>query len=166
MCVWKKIQQTANKTSMIKGSEFSYEIEGKTSPVRFGNGDNIAFIFSTGTSSGLSNSKSDSMMRANGINPNTFNGFGGDPSSMITLYKLDIDGGNRKIYLQKIGGYFGKHKNQTSDKYTFSLKKIHDGYWELLVDKPLPKGEYAFSMMGMGMQDMDGSHTVFAFGID
>ena len=138
----------------------------KSSPVRFGNGDNISFIYSTATSSGSSNSQSDSMMRANGIDPNTFNGFGGDPSSMITLYKLDIDGGNRKIYLQKIGGYFGKHKNQTSDKCTFSLKKIHDGYWELLVDKPLPKGEYAFSMMGMGMQDMDGSHTVFAFGID
>ncbi|MBS1655158.1 MAG: hypothetical protein JSU05_09955 [Bacteroidetes bacterium] len=151
---------------MLKGSEYSYEIEGKSSPVRFSNGDHISCIYSTATSSGSSNSKSDSTMRANGIDPNSFNGFGGDPSSMITLYKLDIDGANRKIYFQKVGGYFGKHKNQTSDKYTFSLKKIHDGYWELIVDKSLPKGEYAFSMMGMGMQDMDGSHTVFAFGID
>ena len=73
---------------------------------------------------------------------------------------------SRKIYLQKSGGYLGSHKNQTSDKYTFSLKKIHDGYWELVVDKPLPKGEYAFSMMGMGSADTTASHTVYAFGID
>jgi hypothetical protein len=46
------------------------------------------------------------------------------------------------------------------------LKKIKDGYWELIIDKPLPSGEYAFSMMGMGMADANGSHTVFAFGID
>ena len=153
-----------NKVSMIKGSEFGYEIEGKSSPVRFANGSNISFIYTTATSSS-SNSRSDSMMRANGMDPNAMAGFGTDPGNMITLYKLNLDGGSRKIYMQKTGGYFGSHKNQTSEKYTFSLKKIHDGYWELVVDKPLPKGEYAFSMTGMGM-DMSGSHTVFAFGID
>jgi hypothetical protein len=152
------------KTSVIKGSEYSYEIEGKSSPVRFSNGTNISFIFSTGAS-GASNSKADSMMKANGMDPNSFSGFT-NPSNMITLYKVNVDGGNRKIYLQKSGGYFGNHKNQSSDKYTFSLKKIRDGYWELVIDKPLPKGEYAFSMMGMGMQDMNGSQTVFAFGVD
>lgn len=69
--------------------------------------------------------------------------------------------------MQKTGGYFSSHKNQTSDKYTFSLKKIREGYWVLVVDKPLPKGEYAFSMMGMmSGADMTGAHTVFAFGID
>lgn len=93
-------------------------------------------------------------------------GFGNDPSSTITLYKLNLDGGSRKIYLQKSGGYFGNHKNQTSDKYTFSLKKIRDGYWELVIDKPLPKGEYAFSMMGMDGAEMGGSHTVYAFGVE
>lgn len=153
-----------NKVSVIKGSEYGYEIEGKSSSVRFGNGSNISFIYTTGASSS-SSSKSDSMMRANGMDPNSFMGFGNDPSSMITLYKLNLDGSSRKIYLQKGGGYFGGHRNQTSDKYTFSLKKIRNGYWELVIDKPLPKGEYAFSMMGMGM-DMSGAHTVFAFGID
>jgi len=153
-----------NKVSILKGSEFGYEIEGKSSPVRFLNGSNISFIYTTTTSSS-SNSKSDSTMRANGMDPNAMMSFGNDPGSMITLYKLNPDGGSRKIYMQKQGGYFGNHKNQTSDKYTFSLKKIRDGYWELVVDKPLPKGEYAFSMTGMGM-DMSGDHTVFAFGID
>jgi hypothetical protein len=35
-----------------------------------------------------------------------------------------------------------------------------------VIDKPLPKGEYAFTMMGMGMQAMDGGVTLFAFGVD
>jgi len=46
------------------------------------------------------------------------------------------------------------------------VKKIREGYWELVIDKTLPKGEYAFSMMGMGMGNMDGSTTLFSFGID
>ena len=39
-----------------------------------------------------------------------------------------------------------------------------DGYWELLVDKSLPKGEYAFTIMSM--MSMDGAVTIFAFGIN
>jgi hypothetical protein len=152
------------KVNMIKGSEYGYEIEGKTSRVRVAGGTNISFVYTTTNTS--SNSRSDSMMKANGMDPSALAGFGNDPSSTITLYKLNVDGGARKIYLQKSGGYFGSHKNQTSDKYTFSLKKIHDGYWELVIDKPLPKGEYAFSIMGMGSADMMGSHTVYAFGVD
>jgi hypothetical protein len=54
---------------------------------------------------------------------------------------------------------------QSSEKYTFSARKIKEGYWELVVDKPLPKGEYAFTMMGMGT-GMDGSTVIFAFGVD
>lgn len=164
----KNSAKQVQKTNMIKGSEFGYEIEGKSSSVRFSNGSNLSFIFSTGSSSGSSNSKSDSVMRANGMDPNTFSGFGStDPSTAITLYKLNIDGDSRKIYLQKTGGAlpFSSHKNQSSDKYTFSVKKIRDGYWELIVDKTLPKGEYAFSMMGTGMSAMN-SQTVFGFAID
>jgi hypothetical protein len=158
-----------NKVNVIKGAEFGYAFDGKTSPVRFSDGSNLSFVFSNGaSSSSSSNSKSDSTMRANGVDPNMFGGMtGGDPSSMISLYKLNIDGDSRKIYMQKSGGYFSSHKNQSSDKYTFSLKKIREGYWVLVVDKPLPKGEYAFSMMGgMSSADMSGAHVVFAFGID
>jgi len=156
------------KTNMIKGSEFGYEIDGKSAAVRFSTGSNLSFIFSNGSSSGSTNSKSDSVMRANGVDPNAFAGFGNsDPSSSITLYKLNIDGDSRKIYLQKTGGAlpFSSHKNQSSDKYTFSVKKIRDGYWELIVDKTLPNGEYAFAITGMGGMSMT-SQTVFAFGID
>ena len=159
------------KVNMITGAEYGYEIEGKSSPVRFSNGSNLSFIFSNGassSSSSSSNSKSDSVMRANGIDPGSMSSmFGGDPSTMIILYKVNVDKDTRKIYLQKSGGYFASKKNQSSDKYTFSLKKIRDGYWELVVDKPLPKGEYVFSMTGMmGGADVTGTQTVFAFGID
>jgi hypothetical protein len=60
---------------------------------------------------------------------------------------------------------FGSHKIQSSDKYTFSARKIRDGYWELVIDKPLPKGEYAFTATGMGMDVMNGT-VLFAFGVD
>src|SRR5215467_5702961 len=80
-----------NKVNVIKGSEFGYVIDGKSSPVRFPSGNNISFIFSNG-SSNASNPRSDSVMKANGIDPNTFSGMSGDLSSQITLYKLNIDG--------------------------------------------------------------------------
>jgi hypothetical protein len=75
--------------------------------------------------------------------------------------------GVRKVLLQKAPGMnpFGSHKLQSSEKYSFSARKIKEGYWELVVDKPLPKGEYAFTMMGMGMDAMGGT-TLFAFGVD
>jgi hypothetical protein len=91
-----------------------------------------------------------------------------DPSQKLTLYKLESGKGIRKVLLQKAPGMnpFGSHKLQSSDKYTFSARKIKDGYWELVIDKPLTKGEYAFTMMNMGMGAMDGSTLIFAFGVD
>jgi hypothetical protein len=154
------------KANMIK-AEYSYTIEGKTSTVRFAGGKNFSFVFST--AAGSSNASSDSAMRANGMDPNMMTGATGDPSNMINLYKLDVDKEERKIYLMKSGGAFsfGKKANQSSNKYSFSVKKIRDGYWELVVDKALPKGEYAFSIMGMtGSDYMSDSQTVFAFAID
>jgi len=106
-------------------------------------------------------------MRANGVDPSMMSRMD-DPSQKLTLYKMESAKGVRKVLLQKAPGMnpFGSHKLQSSDKYTFSAKKIKDGYWELVVDKPLPKGEYAFTMMGMGMDAMGGGTTLFAFGVD
>ena len=91
-----------------------------------------------------------------------------DPSKTITLYKTESEKGKRKIYMMKSGGAmpFASKKPKSSDKYTFSVRKIREGYWELVIDKTLPNGEYAFSMMGMGMGNMDGSTTLFAFAIE
>src|ERR1043166_1298280 len=84
------------KTNVISGSEVAYSIDGGKSPERLGSGNNVSFIVSSG-SSGSSSSKSspasDSMMKANGMDPSMFNGFGGpsDPSQKFTLYKMEAE---------------------------------------------------------------------------
>ncbi len=161
------------KTKMggLGGSENGYTMDGGKSTVRLSRGSNLSFVISTGASVKTSSSQSDSMMKANGMDPSMMQGMMGsmnDPTSSIILYKVESEKGKRKILMQKAGGAspFASKKLQSSDKYTFSVKKIRDGYSELVIDKPLPKGEYAFSMMSMGMGNMDGGTTLFAFGID
>jgi hypothetical protein len=156
----------------FKGSEVSYSLDGTRSPVRLAGGKNLSFVISTGSSGSSSGmtSKSDSAMTANGVDPNILSGIMSqmnDPSKSFTLYEVDISKGERKIILQKTPGInpFGKHQIQSSDKYTFSAKKIKDGYWEFIIDKSLPKGEYAFFMTSMGMGGM-GDAIIFAFGVD
>lgn len=161
-----------SKTKMggFGGSESGYTWDGTKSTVRLTNGNNLSFVFSTGASASSSSSQ-DSMMRANGMDPSMMQqGMSSmtDPTNMISLYKAESDKGKRKILMMKSPGAspFGSKKMQSSDKFTFSVKKIREGYWELVIDKPLTKGEYAFTLMGMGMANMDGSTSLFAFGID
>jgi hypothetical protein len=168
--------ETKTKMGGMGGSESSYILEGEKSTVRLSNYKNLSFVFSTGASSKSSSSSKerDSMMLANGMDPSAMQGMGdmggmNDPASNIVLYKLETANSKRKVMLQKNPGMspFGSKKQKSSDKYTFSVKKIKDGYWELVIDKTLPHGEYAFTMMGgMGMGSMDGSVTLFAFGIN
>jgi hypothetical protein len=158
------------KANAISGSESGYSIDGSKSSVRLSTGNNVSFVFSSGSSgssSTTSSAKSDSIMRANGMDPAMMSGMD-DLSKKLTLYKVESGKGVRKVLLQKAPGMnpFGSHKLQSSEKYTFSVRKVKEGYWELVVDKPLPKGEYAFTMMSMGMSGMDGSTVIFAFGVD
>ncbi|HEV8084501.1 MAG TPA: hypothetical protein VGP55_14940 [Chitinophagaceae bacterium] len=69
--------------------------------------------------------------------------------------------------MQKSGGAipFAGKKTKSSDKYTFSVKKIKEDYWELAIDKSLEKGEYAFTI-NQSMGSMDEGITIFAFGIE
>ena len=161
-----------SKTKMggMGGYEMGYVLDGEKSTVRLNKAPDLSFVLSTGASARASSPQQDSIMRANGMDPSMMNGMGdmngmSDPTNMITLYKAESAKGKRKMLMQKAGGFGGK-KSQSSDKYTFSVKKIREGYWELVIDKPLPRGEYAFNMMGMGAGNMDGSTTLFAFGID
>ena len=162
-----------SKTKMggMGGSESGYILDGEKSIVRLKTGSSLSFIISKGGGRASSSPQADSMMKANGIDPASMGDMMGgmnDPASTITLYKAESSKGKRKILMMKAPGMspFGSKKMQSSDKYTFSVKKVRDGYWELVIDKTLPKGEYAFSMMGMGVGNMDGSTTLFAFGID
>jgi len=159
--------ENKTKAGGFGGYEMGYVLDGEKSTVRLNRSPDLSFVFSNGASVKTSSPERDSMMRANGMDPSMMSGMGGgmdDPASTITLYKAESAKSKRKIFMQKAGGAFGGKKSQSSDKYTFSVKKIREGYWELVIDKPLPRGEYAFSMMGMG--NMDGSTTLFAFAID
>jgi len=159
---------TKVKAAGFGGAENGYQIDGEKSPVRLPGGSNLSFIFSTGASASAPSPQSDSIIRAQGLDPSMMSAYGNmsDPSNTITLYKAESAKGNRKIYLMKTGGAFSMGKNKSSDKFTFSLKKIREGYWELMIDKSLPKGEYAFAVQGMNMNNMDGSVTIFAFAVD
>jgi hypothetical protein len=157
----------------IGGYENGYIIEGEKSAVRVSSGNRLSFVYSTGASASASSSQRDSIMRANGMDPAMMQGMGGmggmnDPASTIILYKIESEKGKRKILMQKSGGAmpFASKKIKSSEKFTFSVKKIKEGYWELVIDKSLPRGEYAFTTMGMGMGSMDGSTTIFSFAVN
>jgi hypothetical protein len=157
------------KTKMagFGGSESGYSMDGEKSTIRLTDANNLSFVLAA-SSSTHSPLLTDSALKANGIDPASYKEMtssANDPSTKITLYKLDIEKGKRKIYLQKGGGIANK-KIQTSDKYTFSVKKIRDGYWVFVVDKTLPKGEYAFSMMDMTGGAGAMGVWLFAFGVD
>jgi hypothetical protein len=154
---------TKTKMAGFGGAESGYEIANEKSEVRLNNAKSMSFIFFN--SSPGSSAARDSMMRANGMDPSMLNTMM-DPSNMISLYKADGSKNKRKVFLQKSGGMFSGGKSQSSDKYTFSARKVRDGYWELVVDKTLPKGEYIFTLINMSMGNMDGSTLLFAFGID
>jgi hypothetical protein len=150
---------TKTKAAGFGGFESGYVINGEKSSARLMKGTNLSFVLSTGSSTKSSSAQTDSIMRANGMDPSMLQGMSGgmgDPANGITLYKTVGGKGQRKILMQKGGGAFGSKKLQSSDKYTFSVRKIREGYWELVIDKTLPKGEYAFTTMAYtGTGNMD-----------
>jgi hypothetical protein len=164
--------ETKTKLGGMAGAENGYSIDEEKSTVRLGNGKDLSFIYSTGAQSFKTNSPSqDSMMRANGLDPSMMSDMMGgmnDPSKTVTLYKVESGKGKRKVLLMKTGGMvpFGSRKPKSSDKLSFSVRKIREGYWELVIDKSLGKGEYAFTVQTPGMGGMDGSVLLYAFGID
>lgn len=148
------------------GMDNGYELEGEKSTVRLSSGSNLVFIYYTGAvGATTSNPVSDSMMKANGIDMSAMSNpmsMMEDPAKTITLYNTQSAKGNRKIMLQSMG-LMGKSK-KTSTVYTISIKKIKDSYYQMIVDKELPKGEYAFILMSGAA--MDGSYPVFAFAVE
>jgi hypothetical protein len=154
-----------SKMGGFGGAETSYIIEGASSPVVLHTYQTSFVIYNGGNKSSFN---MDSMMRANGLDPSKtppIPGFGGgDPSSSLNLYKVTVESSNRKIIYMKVGGAFGGKKSKSSEKPGYSIRKVRDGYWEIVLDKPLTKGEYAFTAAGVG--SMDGGVAVFAFRVD
>lgn len=160
--------ETKTKMGGMGGAESGYSMDGEKSTVRIIGGSNLSFVYSTGASARKSSPQADSIMRANGMDPAMMENMNTmmDPMNTISLYKAESGKNKRKVLMQKSPGAFGGKKSMSSDKITFSAKKIREGYWELVIDKPLSKGEYVFTMMDMSMGNMDGSSLMFAFGID
>jgi hypothetical protein len=164
--------ETKTKFGGFGGSETEYTMDGGSSPVRIRAGANPSFIVSTGAGSSKGTSDhADSTMRANGVDPSLIqHAMGGmnDPASRFTLYKSEPGGGQRIILLAKNHtGPFASKKIKSSDKYSFSVKKIREGYWELIPDKMLAPGEYVFSALDVTGGSAKGpSVLLFAFGID
>lgn len=158
--------ETKTKLGGMGGAETGYPFDGAASTVRLQSGKNLSFVFTTSNAVSTS-SNSDSILRANGMDPSLMAAFtGSDPAKNLTLYKVESAKGQRKIIYQKNGGMFSGGKIKSSDKYSFSVKNIRDGYWELVIDKTLPKGEYAFTATTMADAGGMAGLTIFAFGVD
>lgn len=158
--------ETKTKLGGFAGAEFGYFIEGSKSTVRISGGTNLSFVFYTGANEG-SNKSADSVMKENNMDPSILSyGSMGDPLNNAGFYKATSDKAQRKILLQSGGGMgnIGSKSKKESNKLSFSLKTIRPGYYELVIDKPLSKGEYAFTLMGMG--NINGGVTIYSFGID
>ncbi len=157
-------QEMKLKMMGMGGMDQGYELEGEKSPIRLHSGSNLVFILYTGQAAASSNPETDSMMKANGMDPAMLSNPMAammDPSQNISLYSMKGEKGKRKALLQSMG-LMGKSK-KTATKYTLSIKKVKEGYNQMIVDKSLPKGEYTFVMMSMSM---DQSFALFAFAVD
>jgi hypothetical protein len=168
----KQTADMSNKTGFggFSASTTEYDIDGAHASVRLSDIEKYSFVFWNGSTDGatVAGNRGDSMMRASGIDPNMMTQASGmNGPSQFTLYKMEVSGGKRIIVLAKAGGFsFGKKNNSGSDKYSTSMRKIREGYFEMVVDKRLPKGEYAFVVMAAGVGGMHGGANLFCFGVD
>jgi hypothetical protein len=143
------------KAAGFGGSESGYNLKGEKSIVRFSSAQLPSFVFRS--HAGYSHGDSASAYMANSRMMDEMM----DPTKTITLYALDAKSGGRSLILQSSGGTFSK-KQKSSDKYTLSFRIVKDGYYEMVVDKPLPKGEYGFMNAMAGVAEA----TLYLFGVD
>jgi hypothetical protein len=139
------VRKQKKKLGGFGGITFSYELKGEKSSVRL-KADSAIFVIQQGSGS-----------------------LGMDISMTLLLYKLEIKDGTR-IAVQ--GDYkssvLGSGKT-TDTKIITSAKQIKAGLTQLVPEKKLEKGEYAFVSPMMEGNQYDGKNTkyvVYAFGID
>ncbi len=171
--------KTKTKMGGFAGAQMAYEMQGKKSSVRFNGTENLTFVFQSGYGKKESvKTESQVSMGADSLNMMGDNSMPAmpdmssmmdmmnDPAKTISLYEVALKDGKRKIVMQDSGGMtmFSK-KEKSNTKYSLSFKKVKEGYFEIVVDKRLPRGEYVFVNTGQG-NSMDNSSTLFAFAID
>jgi len=160
-------QQMKVKMLGMGGMDQGYATDGEKSNIRFSSSSNWVFLFFNGdpaADSTSSSAEADSAMKANGMDMKAMAALSSmyDPTQMISLYNMKSEKGKRKILTQSMG-LMGKSKS-TATKFSLSIKKVKENYYEMRVDKSLPRGEYSFVMMDMG--GMGQSYVLFAFGVD
>jgi hypothetical protein len=89
-----------------------------------------------------------------------------DPSDKVTVSIATVKK-DRRRFVQESTGMTGAAKDISATKVSVSLKKIRDGLYQIIFDKPLAPGEYAFMpQMDMGSLMSGGKLTLFCFGVD
>ena len=139
------IRKQKKKLGGFGGVSFSYEIEGEKSTTRL-NADSAIFVIQQGTGA-----------------------MSMDISMTITLYKLEIKGGKRVAVQADYKSSLTGSGKTTDTKITTSTKQLKEGLTQILPQKKLEKGEYAFVSSMMEGNNYDGKNTkyiVYAFGID
>jgi len=161
--------ETKTKMGGFAGAEYVYNLGGEKSTVRFSSSQVPSFVFryrgdnATATSY-MNNSVLKDTLQKMGSSVEQFNTMLDDvtnPVKTLSLYRLDVRKSGRALVFQSSGGAFSKGK-KASDKLSVSFRLIRDGYYEIVVDKPLPKGEYCFLHAAVGLMEP----TFFAFGVD
>ncbi len=162
-----KNSATMQSKARMGSAETSYTIDDVRSRVRLQGDKNLHFIFYLGDDGGAASAEDDSAAKASGIDFSMMESLDKytNPVYNTTLFTMSEDKGNRKTVIQSTQGMrlLGKASKENT-KYTFSIKKVKPGYYEMLVDKILPKGEYTFIIRDM--MATDNSSLLFAFGID
>jgi hypothetical protein len=91
---------------------------------------------------------------------------GGDASDKVDV-GIAIVKKDRRRFTQESTGMTGAAKDISATKVSVSVKKVRDGLYEILFDKPLASGEYAFMpQMDMGALMGGGKLTLYCFGVD
>ncbi|MBS1594096.1 MAG: hypothetical protein JST90_07210 [Bacteroidetes bacterium] len=90
----------------------------------------------------------------------------GDASDKVDV-GIAIVKKDRRRFTQEATGFNGAAKDISSTKASVSLKKIREGLYQVIFDKPLASGEYAFMpSMDLGSLMGGGKLTLFCFGVD
>lgn len=145
--------ETKMKLGGFAGAEAGYFIDEEKSTARFSSGSSHYFVYYL---SGAGSS--DSGARKHAGYPSGMGDMGMNPLDNLRLQRFTTSKNKRKLLISSMKGT-GNQK-----QYSFSIKKIREGYYELVPDKPLAKGEYAF--VAPSMMSADGAVTLFCFGID
>jgi hypothetical protein len=145
--------QTKMKLGGFGGAEAGYFIDEEKSTVRLPNGATPSFVYYLSDAG-----SSDSATRKNTGYPSGYGSMGLNTLDELKLQRFSTSKGKRKLLLTTMQGS-GNQK-----QYSFGIKKIREGYYELVLDKALPKGEYAF--VTRSMMSADGAVTLFCFAVD